>query len=120
MKITLMHEQGHSETREFTVRSGTPNAMKDAAMCDAGAATTAWRHLVMKMFGLKSRISREDARIQGEPITFEQAQTLREMVKDTGANEAKFLAFAGAARFEDIGSADYDRCFAALQRKRGT
>ena len=119
VNITLMHEQGHSETREFTVRSGTPNRMKDAAMCDSGGATTAWRHLVMKMFGLKSRISREDARTIGEPITFEQAETLREMVKEVGANEAKFLAFAGAARIEEIGTADYGRCFAALQKKRG-
>jgi len=46
-QVTLMHEAGHSEVREYTVRAGAPNAIKDAAMCDTGAATTAWRHLMI-------------------------------------------------------------------------
>lgn len=119
VKYTLIHEAGHSETREFSVRAGAPNAMKDAAMCDTGAATTAWRHLIMKIYGLKSRISEhQDARIEGEPITREQAQTLREMVKDTGSDEGKFLAFAGAKTYETIASLRYSELFAKLNTKR--
>ncbi len=108
VSITLMHEQGHAETREFTVRSGAPNAMKDAAMCDAGAATTAWRHLVMKMFGLKSRIAaNQDATIEGERITPDKVQYLREQVAEKKRDEARFLAFAGVKTYEEITEAVY-------------
>ena len=120
VEITLMHEAGHSEVKTFTVRAGSPNAMKDAASCDAGAATTAWRHLVIKLFSLKSRISEnQDAAIEGEPITRDQAQVLREMVRETKSDEAAFLKFAGSPTFEEIGSARYAGLFAALQKKMG-
>lgn len=118
VEITLMHEAGHSEVKTFTVRAGAPNAMKDAASCDAGAATTAWRHLVMKLFSLKSRISEnQDARNEGEPITRDQAQVLSEMVKDTAADEVRFLAFAGAKTYEEIPSLRYAELFAKLNTK---
>jgi hypothetical protein len=119
VEVTLMHEAGHSETRSFSVRSGTPNAMKDGAMCDAGGATTAWRHLMTKWFGLKSRISPvQDATVIGEKIAPDKVQYLRELVRETKANEAKFLEFARVARYEDIGEADYARVVAALEKKR--
>jgi len=117
-EVTLMHEAGHSEVREYTVRASAPNAMKDAAMCDTGAATTAWRHLMVKLFGLKSRISEnQDARNEGEPISKDQAQILREMVKDSGSDEVKFLAFAGAPTYEAIKSNRYGEVFAMLNKK---
>lgn len=119
INVTLMHEHGHSETREFTVRSGTPNAMKDAAMCDTGAATTAWRHLMIKMFGLKSRIQEnQDAAIEGEKISSDKVVYLRELVKETKSDETKFLAFAQAAKYEEIREAFYDRLVASLRRKQ--
>ncbi len=48
--VTLIHEAGHEETREYAVRSGATNAMKDATAADTGATTSAWRHLMIKMF----------------------------------------------------------------------
>ena len=122
VELTLMHEGGHQEVREFTVRAGATNAMKDATAADSGAATTAWRHLNMKMFGLKSRMSAmdaNDARLEGEPITFEQAQTLRELAEEVKADVPAFLKYAGASKFEEIGSARYEGLFKALQKKRG-
>jgi len=122
VEMTLIHEEGHQEVREFTVRAGATNAMKDATAADSGAATTAWRHLNMKMFGLKSRMSAmdaNDARLEGEPITFEQAQTLRELAEEVKADVPAFLKYAGASKFEEIGSARYEGLFKALQKKRG-
>jgi hypothetical protein len=108
INVTLIHELGHQEVREFTVRTGQANAMKDAAMCDAGAATTAWRHLMMKMFGLKSRIaSNQDAAIEGERITPDKVQYLREQVAEKKRDEARFLAFAGVKTYEEITEATY-------------
>jgi len=118
INVTLMHEAGHSELREFTVRSGTPNAMKDGAMCDAGSATTAWRHLMIKMFGLKSRIMEgNDARLDGEKISADKVQYLREQVAETGSNEKAFLAMAGAETYEDIKTGSYDVLVRALSAK---
>jgi hypothetical protein len=76
----------------------------------------------MKMFGLKSRMSAmdaNDARLEGEPITFEQAQTLRELAEEVKADVPAFLKYAGASKFEEIGSARYEGLFKALQKKRG-
>lgn len=119
VNVTLMHEQGHSEVREYTVRAGTPNAMKDGAMCDTGGATTAWRHLMIKMFGLKSRIAEnQDVRNEGEPLAPDKALYLRELVKEVGADEAAFLKYAGAKTYAEIGSNRFDELKAALNKKR--
>jgi hypothetical protein len=118
-EITLIHSEGHEEKREYAVRSGATNAAKDATQADTGSTTSAWRHLVIKMFGLKSRISEQgDARNIGAPISFDQAQTLREMVKETKSDEKAFLKFAGAPSYEEIGALEYDRLFRALEMKR--
>lgn len=118
-ELTLIHEQGHEEKRTYSVRTGATNAAKDATQADTGSTTSAWRHLLIKFFGLKSRIREEgDARNEGEPITRDQAQVLREMVKETAADEVRFLAFAGAATYEEIRSNRYAELFAKLNTKR--
>jgi len=118
VKVTLMHEGGHSEEREFTVRAGAPNAMKDAAACDSGGATTAWRHLMMKWFGLKSRISdNQNAAIEGEKIGPDKIQWLQEQVRETGSNEARFLAMAGVASYAEITEGIYPVLVRSLSMK---
>lgn len=96
--VTLIHEGGHQENREYSVRSGATNQMKDATSADAGSTTTAWRHLMIKMFGLKSRLRAEDdARLVGGSVTAEQAEELERRVKMVNADVPKFLKFAGNA-----------------------
>ncbi len=108
VNVTLMHEQGHSETREYTVRAGTPNAIKDAAMCDTGGATTAWRHLMTKWFGLKSRIQDQDARNEGEKIARDKVQHLEEVCGEFGGKLREALLEAGGVnKFEDVGENIY-------------
>jgi hypothetical protein len=109
--ITLVHQDGHEDTREYSVRSGSTNAMKDATAADTGATTSAWRHLVMKMFGLKSRIQEgDDPRNLGETnkkVTPEQAGELEHQVKMLNRNVAAFLKLAGAATFGEIPAANF-------------
>jgi hypothetical protein len=123
--ITLIHEDGHEETREYSVRSGNTNAMKDATAADTGATTSAWRHLVIKMFGLKSRIREEDdAKNLGETnvkITKEQADELARRVGDLG-DEVKMTAFwqyARATKYSDIPASMYDSLDKMLAKKEG-
>lgn len=103
--ITLIHKDGHEETREFAVRSGSTNAMKDATAADTGATTSAWRHLVIKMFGLKSRISEsDDARNLGDLATKvkpELAADLEHRAQLCNIAQS-ILKYVGAATFQDI------------------
>ena len=123
--ITLIHEAGHSETREYSVRTGSTNAMKDATAADAGSTTTAWRHLVIKMFGLKSRISEtDDARNLGDvttKVTKDQAEELEHRLKMINGKVPEFLQFAGAKSFSDIAAAVYpilDKSLAKRESKQ--
>lgn len=119
--ITLVHKEGHEETREYSVRAGGTNRMKDATAADTGATTSAWRHLVIKMFGIKSRIREEDdARNLGEQnvkITPEQANELEHRVALTNSDKAAFLQFAGAASYKDIPASKFGSLDAILKRK---
>jgi hypothetical protein len=44
---------------------------------------------------------------------------MRELVTQTKSDVVGFLAFAGAAKFEEIPQSRYDRVLAALRRKAG-
>lgn len=117
--ITLIHREGHEENREYSVRSGSTNRMKDATAADTGATTSAWRHLVIKMFGMKSRIQEiGDARNLGEHITDEQVEILSRMLKEKNRDEKKFLEYAQAKSFKEIMSSRYDDCYQMLLKAR--
>lgn len=95
-EVTLLHEGGHQEIRSYSVRPGATNRMKDNTAVDAGAATTAWRHLMIKMFGLKSRImAGNDPRNEGERISEDDAKNLQIRIQNCGGDEVRFLALAG-------------------------
>jgi len=114
----LKHIGGHSQENSFTVRVGRADTETQA---DTKAATTAKRLALANCLNLVIRqdaMQDEDASLVGEPVSDEQAQTLHEMIKDTNSDEKKFLAFAQANSIEEIGSADYNRCFRALDAKR--
>ncbi len=119
--VTLLHKDGHDETREFTVRAGASNRMKDATACDTGAATSAWRHLVIKMFCIKSRISEVDnPRNLGDTnefVTAAVAEELERRVKELNGDVPRFLAFAGAKKFSEIRESKYDMLDQSLRDK---
>lgn len=111
-EITLIHEDGHEEPREYSVRVGQTNSMKDATAVDSGSTTSAWRHLVIKMFGLKSRIREsDDARNIGETnrkVTSEQALELERRAKELNSNITAFLKLGGADTFGNIPAHNYE------------
>jgi hypothetical protein len=110
--VTLIHEHGHQQVQEYAVRVGATNAMKDATAADTGSTTTAWRHLMIKLFGLKSRIRAEDdARNEGDPnekVSREQAEELERRVAETNSKLATFFVLAGANKFSEIPKRNYD------------
>lgn len=121
--VTLIHEGGHQHVSEYSVRSGNTNAMKDATAADTGATTSAWRHLVIKMFGLKSRISEtDDARNLGDvttKVTKDQSDELERRLKMINGKVPDFLTLAGAKTFSDIPSAVYPILDRFLTKREG-
>jgi len=118
---TLSHVGGHSRANSFAVRTGKADSDTQA---DCKAATTAKRNALLNCLNIVVRqdaLQNEDsdAALEGASISVEQVCFLRELVTQTKSDVPAFLAFAGAAKFEEIPAARYDRLVAALRRKQG-
>lgn len=113
---TLMHSGGHSRSNTFMVRIGSGPPGSSEAQADGSAATYAKRFALCAALNITIEHD-TDARNEGQPISFEQAQTLKDLVKETKSDEKVFLSYAGATKYEEIGSARYNELFGALQKK---
>lgn len=117
MRCTLTHIGGHSRTGTQYMRVGAVYGANDAQN-DGATTTMAKRYALCAMLNIvigHDTDGRGDAKVEGEPISFDKAQTLREMVKEAKADEVKFLKYAGAATFEEIGTNRYQSLFRELQ-----
>jgi len=128
---TLQHTGGHKQTNQFAARIGSGPPGCSEAQGDGAAATYAKRHALC--YALNIVIERDEdgadpktrAAVIGAPIDPAQVQTLNEMVKDCqapggpGLDLPKFLQYAGAKSIAEIGTGDYSKAFAALQKKLG-
>lgn len=118
-EVTLIHEGGHEERREYAVRMGATNRAKDATQADTGSTTSAWRHLVIKLFGLKSRIGEQnDARNEGAFISEDKAIALETMVREVRFPTDAFFRLAGCTTYAAITEGKYSVLFNALEEKR--
>ena len=116
---TLKHASGHSQSNSFAVRTGKADTDTQA---DCKAATTAKRNALLNCLNVVIRQDvlqdeEGDASLEGERVTWEQAQYLAEQVKETGSDEVAFLKFAGASKYEEIQASKYDRLTQALEAK---
>ena len=115
----LRHISGHSQSNSFAVRTGKADTDTQA---DCKAATTAKRNALLNCLNIVIRQDAyqdedSDASLDGAPIPAQHALYLRELVKETRSDEAAFLKFAGAATYEEIGSAKYETLVKALLKK---
>lgn len=115
---TLAHVGGHARKNSFAVRLGRADTETQA---DCKAATTAKRNALLNALNIVIRqdvLQSEDSpENDGAPISWEQAETLKNLVAETASDAAAFLRFAGAKTFDEIGSVRYAELFAALNRK---
>jgi hypothetical protein len=118
---TIQHVSGHSKDYKAFVRAGAGPYGATESQADGAAMTYAKRYALCNALNILVERDSDglDARNEGSPITHEQAQTLKELCQEVGANVPAFLKYAGATKFEDIGSARYDGLFRSLQKKRG-
>ena len=104
---------GHSERSGMTVRTGgaakISNSGKEyvsVTQLDVGALKTAKRCALANMFNLKIDYD-ADARLLGDFITPEQAESLEARVKATGRDVQRFLKLAAAETFAEIRQGKY-------------
>ncbi len=119
----LRHIAGHAQSNSFAVRAG--GKADSDTQADCKAATTAKRNALLNCLNIVIRqdvMQNEDGDVSldGSPISQDKIQYLREQVRETGSDEAKFLKLAGVDRYEDITSGSYGvlvRALAAKARK---
>lgn len=116
----LKHVGGYSQSNSFAVRAG--GKADSDTQADCKAATTAKRNALLNCLNIVIRQDAlldedQDASLLGAFISPEKALYLKELVRDTKSDEAAFLKFAQADKYEEISEANYDRLVAALHKK---
>ena len=121
VKITvacvLTHEMGHSERVSITAfpdDSGKKNRIQQIA----SAITYLQRYTLLAATGLAAGPDDDGEASAADPITTEQKDELIALIKETGADTAKFLAYLGGASLDALPADRFNDARAALERKR--
>jgi hypothetical protein len=110
---TIQHIGGHMKSNTFSVRCGeVPHG--SAGQNSMADHQYAKRGVVCDAFGIVVD-HEDDATMEGKPITVNQAAELRQMVRESGRDEAKFLKWAGAEKYEDIMDTKYNFLYAKVE-----
>lgn len=120
MTCRLLHIGGHHKDTTSMVRVGSGPYGASETQADGAAQTYAKRYALCSALNITiehDTDGKTDAKNEGTPLSPEQSQTLKEMVKDTGSNEAQFLAYAGAKTYDEIGTNRYAELFSMLNKK---
>lgn len=110
---TLRHVNGHSVTATFAAPVESGAGMSEQQK-HASALTYARRQSLIQVLGLTTTEPDTDG-AKLEPISKEQADDLRALIEEVGANLPKFLKYAGVQRIEDILSRDYEAMINAVR-----
>jgi hypothetical protein len=76
------------------------------------------RYLLKMIFNIAIGQDDDGNAAGGEPISAEQAEAIKLLIVEVGADIKRFLKFMGAERVEDINARDYQRAVSALESKR--
>jgi len=115
--MTLQHSGGHSREIPYTVRIGSGPPGANESQADGSGHTYGKRGAIESGLSLRIVGAREDATMEGDFISKEQAFELERRVAETNSNKEAFLKFAGAAKFEEIRAGKYDTLDSFLRRK---
>lgn len=113
----LMHKGGHERSNPYSVRigSGPPGATENQA--DGSAHTYAKRGALRDALNIVTHDVDSDPRMEGGPVTKEQAEELARRVSETDSDRAAFLRVAGAKSFAEISAIKYAMLDELLARK---
>lgn len=113
----ITHEGGHSKGVSL---SGMPDTSggKNAIQAVASTVTYLERYTLMAATGSAAKGQDDDGRGAGTDfITPEQKEELVELMKASGADTAKFLAYLGVETLDELPAHWFDNAKAALEKK---
>lgn len=115
---TLLHEAtGIEKSNPFSVRIGSGPPGCSEAQADGAAHSYAKRGALCDALNIVVTGLDNDAKVEGAPVTQEQADELERRVSETNSNKAAFLKFAGADSFAKISAVKYDVLDGFLRKK---
>lgn len=116
----LLHGDGHSQTNDFAARVGQGPPGANEAQADGAVNTLAKRRALCDALNIvvEHDTDGDDARIEGRPISYEQAQEIHRLVIDTDSDLTKLLQFAGAKKVSEITSSRFADVRSMLERKK--
>lgn len=116
----LRHIDGHEERASFPVPVDSKAAMSDAQK-NGAALTYGRRQSLVAVLGLTTADDDVDGADVGAPsdrITPQQAADLDALIDEVGADQRKFLQWAGVERLEDLTQDKYQAAVRMLERRR--
>lgn len=118
----LVHENGHEETTSLPLPFDTSGS-KNAVQAIGSSQTYGQRYTAQAILGLSLGEDTEDDGGAGggnHAVTTEQYIVLRDLIEETGSNEAAFLkAFRAPDDLQQFPAKKFAAGKAALERKRG-
>lgn len=113
----MSHREGHSETKYLTLPvddSGGKNKIQGMG----SSVSYARRYLLSMHLNLITVGEDDDGAGGSEPVTREQAASIREHLEAAGRTPERFLRFMGVAAFEDILARDYQRALHFIEEAK--
>ncbi len=114
---TLMHVSGHSESSEYTVRTGKGPSGMNETKCDQSASTIAEKEALCNLLNIARSSRQDNANLIGSPIGKALADDLEARVTACGADREAFLKYAGAKDFSEISDERWPVLDELLKRK---
>ncbi len=118
---TLQHIGGHSKSNQFACRVGQGPPKSSEAQGDGAASTYAKRFALCNALNITIESDTDaqlDVRLEGDLISSDKVQYLKEQVKEVGYKEESFLKLAGVDSFDAIREGSYGVLTRAIEMKR--
>lgn len=117
MSCRMSHRAGHSETKRITLPLDSSD-FRTAIQSRGSTTSYARRYLIKMHLNLVEQGEDDDGQGGSKPITRQQADDLRVLMQDAGADEARFLRHMGVESLEAITTKELPRAIAALEAKK--
>lgn len=114
---TLMHEDGHSDTKEMTVPIDTSD-YRTGIQSIGSTVSYARRYLLKMHLNIVERNEDDDGQGGGRFISEEQVKDLETLIQDVKADKARFLEYMGVETLAAIPLRDRTKAVNALEAKR--
>lgn len=113
----LSHREGHSETKSIVLPMDASDYRSNVQ--SIGSTVSYGKRQLIKMhLNLIEKDEDDDGSGGAAPISADQAKDLETLIVDAKADRARFLAYMGVNKIDEILARDYGKACTALESKR--